>query len=540
MYRQLLMAFLPLIALIAIPLLLQPKAEDKIRSAKSGDAKIVIVTPHSESIRYEFSRAFREYYKNKYGKDIIIEWRSPGGTSDIVKYIDDRYEAVFRTYWLSDPANGSWTTAAAANFNNPRAVAGSSGISADALQARKKFLESNVGIGIDLFFGGGQYDHQRQSAKGYSVDAGIQQKHPEWFDEKIIPYRFSGEIFYDTQGKYYGTCLSTFGICWNNQRIAEMADKTPPAKWADLGEPRFFQKIAIADPTKSGSVNKCFEMLIQQQMREALQKDPKNGLATGWANGLNLIKRIAANTRYVTDSASKVPHDIAGGSAAAGICIDFYGRSEAEWAAVQSGGTERMTFMTPEDGTSVSADPIQLLRGAPNPEAAAAFIEFVLSMDGQKIWNYRKDTNGGPVKYTLRRMPIRKDIYQPEYAKHMADGDANPYLTCKNFEYHPAWTGPYFGLIRILIKCIALDPQPELQNAWQEIIRAGGPQAVPEAMKAFNELPFDYADIAKARDELNPDKPGNSIRSVLRTQREWSNFCNSQYIKAAKLARAGK
>ena len=66
MYRQLLMAFLPLIALIAIPLLLQPKAEDKIRSAKPGDAKIVIVTPHSESIRYSFSHAFREFYKNKY------------------------------------------------------------------------------------------------------------------------------------------------------------------------------------------------------------------------------------------------------------------------------------------------------------------------------------------------------------------------------------------------------------------------------------------------------------------------------------------
>lgn len=530
MYRQLLMAFLPLAALIAIPLLLQPKAEDKLRSAKSGDGKIVIVTPHSESIRYEFSHAFRQYYKNKYGKDIIVEWRSPGGTSDIVKYVDDRYESAFREYWLSDPANGSWTAATAADFNNPKSNT----------TARKKFLASNAGIGIDLFFGGGQYDHQRQAAKGYSVDAGLQQMHPEWFDEKVIPNRFSGEIFYDKHGKYYGTCLSTFGICWNNQRIAEMADKATPTKWADLGEPRFFQKIAIADPTKSGSVNKCFEMIIQQQMRDALRKDPKNGLATGWANGMNLIKRIAANARYITDSASKVPHDVAGGSAAAGICIDFYGRTEAEWAAIQSGGTDRMTFMNPEDGTSVSADPIQLLRGAPNPAAATAFIEFVLSLDGQKIWNYRKDSVGGPVKYTLRRMPIRKDIYQPLYNKYMADGNADPYQTCKNFEYNPAWTGPYFGLIRVLIKCIALDPQTELQNAWAEIIRAGGPQAVPEAMKAFNELPFDYTDIARAREELNPDKPGNSVRGVLRTQREWSEFCTAGYVKAAKLARAGK
>ncbi len=532
------MAFLPLAALIAIPLLLQPKAEDRTHAAADA-AKVVIITPHSESLRYEFSRGFRKYYHDKYGKEVSIEWRTPGGTSDIVKYIDDRYEAAFRAVWQDDPANGPWTAATAANFDNPKAVAGS-GMTEEALKSRKKFLDSDTGIGIDLFFGGGQYDHQRQAAKGYSVDAGIQHKHPEWFNDNVIPYSFSGETFYDKQGRYYGVCLAAFGICWNNRRMAEMADKNPPVKWADLGEPRFFQKIAVADPTKSGSVNKCFEMLIQQQMGEAFRKDPEHGLATGWANGINLIKRITANTRYVTDSASKVAHDVAGGNAAAGICIDFYGRSEAEWAAVQGGGIERMTFMTPENGTSVSADPIQLLRGAPNRKIAADFIEFVLSTDGQKIWDFRKNTPGGPEKYVLRRMPIRKDMYQPEFTKYMADANADPYQTCKGFEYHQAWTGPYFGLIRIIIKCVALDTLPEMQTAWQAIIRAGGPQAVPEAMKAFNELPFDYADIAKAKDELNPDKPGNSIRSVLRTQRQWSEFCRSKYFKAAELARAGK
>jgi len=191
------MAFLPLAALIAIPLLLQPKAEDRTQAAADA-AKVVIITPHSESLRYEFSRGFRKYYHDKYGKEVSIEWRTPGGTSDIVKYIDDRYEAAFRAVWQDDPANGPWTAAIAANFDNPKAVAGS-GMTEEALKSRKKFLDSDTGIGIDLFFGGGQYDHQRQAAKGYSVDAGIQQKHPEWFNDNVIPYSFSGETFYDKQ-----------------------------------------------------------------------------------------------------------------------------------------------------------------------------------------------------------------------------------------------------------------------------------------------------------------------------------------------------
>ena len=54
-------------------------------------------------------------------------------------------------------------------------------------------------------------------------------------------------------------------------------------------------------------------------------------LDAGWAQGMGLIKRIAGNARLVTDSASKVPRDVGRGDAIAGMCIDFYGRSEAEW-----------------------------------------------------------------------------------------------------------------------------------------------------------------------------------------------------------------
>lgn len=532
MWRQILYAFIPLAILVAIPVLMRPSADEKGSGGATGGDRVVIITPHSESLRYEFGRAFREHYREKYGREVTVEWRTPGGTSDIVRFIADRYESAFKTEWLAQPGN-EWSHEIAVAFTNPKATPGGK-VSETAINARKQFMQSNAGIGIDLFFGGGQYDHNRHAEKGYAVDAGIARLHPEWFNDNVIPQRFSGEIFYDPAGRYYGTCLSSFGICWNIDRVKEL--NTTITGWADLADRRFFQQIAIADPTKAGSVNKCFEMIIQQQMSEAVKRDSLNGLNQGWTNGINLIKRIAANTRYVTDSASKVPHDTATGAAAAGICIDFYGRSEAEWTAMQNKGQTRMEFLSPINGTSVSADPIQLLRGAPNPQTAIDFIEFVLSVEGQKLWNYRIGTPDGPRRYVLRRLPIRKDMYTPEHLQYMTDKDVNLYESCAGFVYHPEWTAKYFNLLRVMIKCMILNPLPELQDAWQEIIKAGGPQAVPLAMAKFNELPSGYQDIEASRNALT----SGPVTGMLKAQREWSEFARKKYCEAAELARAGK
>jgi len=437
--RRFFLAFFPLAVLIAVPLLLRPH---QIKDPVSGKDRLIIITPHAEPIKYEFEHAFRKYYLENFGREISFDWRSPGGTSDIVRYINDRFEAAFRQYWESNPDNVRWNKTIAGAFSNHSFDNPSPDAPPEAAKARKIFLASDVGIGIDLFFGGGAYDHAKHADKGYAVDAGIRELHPEWFTGEIIPRDFSGEILYDEKGRYYGACLSSFGICYNADRIKSMRDSSPPVAWHDLGEPRFFQQIVVADPTKSGSINKCFEMIIQESMAEAVAKDPLNGKTAGWADGLNLIKRIAANSRYVTDSAGKVSGDVATGNAAAGMCIDFYGRAEAEWTELQS-GLARVVFISPRNGTSVAPDPIQLLRGSQNPKAACAFIEFVLSKEGQKLWNFRLNTPGGPLKYALRRTPIRKDMFVPEYRRFMSDSGYDPYLDSEGFQYHADWTGPY-------------------------------------------------------------------------------------------------
>ncbi len=520
MIKHLLIAFVPLLLLLALPFALKPEQPPKITDVTAE--KLVIISPHSESIRFEFERAFKIHYREKFGCDIELEWRNVGGTADIIRYVNDRFEATFREWWQAQDGFEPWSLDISKAYKSDKGG-----------KPRELFLKSTGGIGIDLMFGGGQYDHGKQAELGIAVDAGLLKSHPEWFKPEVIPQQFSGEIMYDPQGRYYGACLATFGICYNIDRIEELKT-APPQRWEDLSRPVFYQNIALADPTKAGSITKCFEMLIQEQM----QKTGDN-LDQGWANAVNLIKVISANARYFTDSASKVPKDVASANAAAGMCIDFYGRSEAEWGAERNGGVERIVFVSPEHGTSLSADPIHVLRGAPNRRAAVEFIAFVLSEEGQKLWNYRLNTPGGPVKYVMRRLPIRRDMYTPEHTRYMSDARANPYEETSGFIYNPKLTGRYFSFIRIVVKCFALDPMPELQAAWRAILDAGGPEKVPLAMAKFNELPFSYSELAQIQKELSQSREQGAL-AMLKLQREWSEACRAQYRAAAQLAKEGK
>src|ERR1035437_4306376 len=209
-------------------------------------------------------------------------------------------------------------------------------------------------------------------------------------------------MFYDPLDRWYGCCLSSFGICWNQDVLADHGIHRSPQGWTDLTDFSYYRLVALADPTQSGSINKAFEMLIQEQMRAELTA---RGIPTGpaapedmaaaWRRALGVIRRIGANARYFTDSASKVPLDVAQGAAAAGMCIDFYGRFESEMIA-RSERSHRMIYITPIGGSSVSVDPISLVRGAPHRELAERFIDFCLSPEGQQLWNTRVGEPGGP------------------------------------------------------------------------------------------------------------------------------------------------
>src|SRR4029079_9471329 len=108
----------------------------------------------------------------------------------------------------------------------------------------------------------------------------------------------------------------------------------------------------------------------------------------GWTGAMSLLRRLGSNARYFTDQSTSIPRDVASGDATVGMCIDYYGRFQAE-AAAEAGRPGRVGCVTRRGETSINPDPIALLRGAPHRELAIAFIEFVLSDEGQKLWSFR-------------------------------------------------------------------------------------------------------------------------------------------------------
>lgn len=550
---------LALLLTLAAPWLLKPRES----SAPSRyDRRLVIITPHHEKIRHEFGVAFARHWKQTTGETLHVDWRVPGGTSEISMFLRSEFAAAFRRHWtriLQRP----WDAEVEAAFASPRVALPSSPSGAGltvAQEARKAFLDSAVGIRIDLFFGGGSFDFESQARAGVLVKADasgrhgvgpLMARHPDWFSDSVIPKGASGEPFYDPEQRWVGNCLSSMGIVFNRDVLRRLGIEKEPSQWSDLGDPRLSGQVALSDPNKSGTVTKALEQLIQQQMQQAVaefqearRRDPKaflrgeaevleRGVAAGWERGLKLIQRIGANARYFTDAATKIPLEVAQGDAAAGMCIDFYGRSFEEQVRGKDGAS-RVGFVTPLGGSSVGVDPVGMLRGAPEPAVAEAFIEFVLGEEGQRLWNYRPGAPGGPTRDALRRLPVRRDFYTERHRPWMTDPLARPYDDAKAFTYHPEWTASLFNVIRFMVRVMCIDAHDEQQRAWRMLAQRDFPTRATQVFGDVSLLSYQKSQQLAA-DLARKDKEVEVHRA-----RVLSGMFRAQYHRAYELARKGQ
>ena len=149
-----------------------------------------------------------------------------------------------------------------------------------------------------------------------------------------------------------------------------------PKTWADLAQPRFKGLVSMADAEKSGSA------YMQLNTFLAIYGDNPNG----W----NKFKDVFTNLS-VSASSGAVPRFVNDGEAVVGITLE-----DNAYLYLKGGGPVAIIY--PEDGTSVIADGMALVKKAPNPAGGKIFIDWALSAATQNL-----------AVQELGRRPIRKD-----------------------------------------------------------------------------------------------------------------------------------
>lgn len=372
------------------------------------------------------------------------------------------------------------------------------GGTSDAVRyVRSEFKRVPQGINVDLFFGGGVDPYLQFKKEGLLQPALIA---PPVLGR--IPPTFSGVELYDHGHQWFGACLGGFGII-HNKKVLKILHLPEPHEWADLASPSYFSWVGSGDPRSSGSVHMAYEIILQ---------------AYGWEAGWSIITRLAGNVRNFSRSGSDVPKDTALGEIACGLAIDVYA-----WRQVVEAGPDRIGFLLPEGLTVITPDGIAMLKGAPHPDLAAKFIEFVLSEDGQKLWVLRKGMAEGPQDYELSRMPVI-----PGFATAFGNKTAvpfDPFQWHGGFIYNAEKGSQRWTLLNDLVGSLMIDNHRELAAAWDKVrMRLLNDPLVRELMRP----PFSEKEGLRlaAAEWLKPEQ-----RAKVRAQ--WSAAARKRYSDIA-------
>lgn len=383
---------------------------------------------------------------------------------------------------------------------------------------RSEFAARPEGTDLDVFFGGGVDPYIELKQLGLLAPFRLP-------DEALaqLAKDIHGSPLYDAEDyTWYAATMSGFGIIYNTRVLKE--ERLPvPRTWEDLARPEARNWVASADPRKSGSAHMAYEIILQ---------------AYGWEKGWQVIHALGANVRTFTEAAGDTPKDVALGEGAYGLCIDFYA-----WRQRAEPGGEIVEYVTPADLSVVNGDAIGILKGAPHMEVARAFVAFVMSEAGQKLWALRKGEPDGPQKYELGRFTVLPGLY-PKIRERVAVRE-NPFEWKPTFRYDAALGSARWGLVNDLIGAMIIDPQRDLVKAWKAAIEAGRHE---ELLPRLAALPLTEEQARLVVKEVSAEEarrlPGATAEEAARLQgtvpwrdqpyrnrclKDWSAFARDKY-----------
>jgi ABC-type Fe3+ transport system substrate-binding protein len=446
--------------------------------------RLTLISPHRDEIREEIGLAFPDWFRARAearlaaARDALQGWLADPTPARLaaarhaleVFTADWRAEdlgplsAVLAEQWQPhpNPAAGAALVRALDDWQTQipgvelvwQDVGG--GTSQITRYVTASFQDRSQGIGIDLLFGGGTDVYLRFADQGLLQKVEI----PAALRDRI-PAQLNGVPLYDPQGRWYGPMLSSFGILFNREVLRRIG-QPEPRRWADLGQPGLCGWVSAGDPRMTGSVHMVYEIILQDK---------------GWEKGFPLLLRLGANAHGFIRDSGTLTRTVSNGEVAAA------GNLDANALTAVGRDPERVGFALPSGETILNPDAIAVLRGAPQPGLARAFVEFTLSDAGQLLFLLRPGEPGGPRRFPLCRLSVVEALYQRYPPERRSVGAANPFAVGNTITYKSTVGITRWDALNDLFGAVIVDAHPELSAAWRAVLDSRLPAADRERLE---------------------------------------------------------
>jgi len=178
----------------------------------------------------------------------------------------------------------------------------------------------------------------------------------------LVPYtppeaeRTPAKFHYEG-GRYHEVRLIFNTVGFNTLRLKER-----PTSWKDLADPRYKGKVGMASPFYSGAAFSTLGTLVPHP-------------AFGW----EFFRRLKENGVVVEQSNGTVAQKLATGEFLVASVVDFFLRDlKAKGSPVD--------HLWPREGAILIPTPAGIVQGARNVAAAQAFLRYLYSADGQRLF----------------------------------------------------------------------------------------------------------------------------------------------------------
>lgn len=330
-----------------------------------------------------------------------------------------------------------------------------------------------------------------------------------------IPERIGAYPLNDPDGKYFGFAGAGYGIMWN-ERYLKAHGLEPAQQWDDLARAEYHGHVGMSAPSRSGTTHLTVETLLQGE---------------GWDAGWAKWKRIAGNFASVTERSFGVPDGVNTGNFGLGIVIDFFGFSSKASGFPVDFSYPTVTALVPAN--------VGVISNAPNEAGATAFIEYLLTPEGQSVL----------LDPAIMRLPINPATYASA-----PEGFPNPFedkTIGATVEFDVEKSGARYNLVNSMFDVMITYRLNDLREAVGAIHAAEAAHAdsgnaeakalIAEAWALIDANPIDearsldpdFAGIFTKKRKKATDEVGARQAEV---EQSWDAMVVANYAKARELA----